>query len=220
MRRVVRPELLDSDDVTVDEVRGSLADLRFINRWFGGISTTKFLLDRVLSRLKSARISLLDVGSATGDGPAAMQSRFGSRLCCTLLDRKPDHLNGTLSRFPAVAAEATSLPFSGETFDIVTCSLFAHHLEPEEFHQFAEEALRVTRGALLINDIRRSTLHLGLVYTSMPLYRSRLTRHDTVASVQRAYTPAEMEGMLCRTSAKSVEMHETFLYRMGAIAWK
>ena len=36
MRRVVVPELLDSDAGTPREVEGSLADLRMVNRFFGG----------------------------------------------------------------------------------------------------------------------------------------------------------------------------------------
>src|SRR5947199_5866128 len=37
----------------------------------------------------------------------------------------------------------------------------------------------------LINDLVRSWLHLAFVYTGMPLYRSRLTRHDAPASVRQ-----------------------------------
>ena len=40
MRRVLVPELLDSDAGTEFEVQTALADLRRINRWFGGTSTT------------------------------------------------------------------------------------------------------------------------------------------------------------------------------------
>jgi ubiquinone/menaquinone biosynthesis C-methylase UbiE len=220
MRRVVRPELLDSGNATTAEIQGSFADLRLINRAFGGVSTTQFLLNRVLSIAKLTQASVLDVAAGNGDGSAAMQRLFATKLRCTLLDRKAAHLNGAAQKFPSVVADATALPFRDRSFDLVTCSLFAHHLEPEELHRFVEEALRASRVALLINDIRRSAVHLGLVYVSMPLYRSRVTRHDTIASVQRAYTPEEMQNMLRRSSARSVEVHETFLYRMGAIAWK
>jgi hypothetical protein len=63
-------------------------------------------------------------------------------------------------------------------------------------------------------------LHLGLVYLGQPLFRSRITRHDTVVSVQRAYTASEMADILKATSATKVEIHDTYLYRMGVIAWK
>ena len=82
------------------------------------------------------------------------------------------------------------------------------------------EALRVCRSAVLINDLVRGALHLSLVYAGLPLYRSRLTRHDAPASVRQAYTPEEMRGLLAKTNAARVEVHRHYLFRMGVIAWK
>lgn len=217
MRRTVRPELLDTGEVTPEERRKSLDDLRFVNRWFGGTTTSVSILDRVVAR-EQRTLTLLDVGSATGDTATRIQKQFDVR--CTLLDRVPSHFNGASARFTCVAADALSLPFHDSSFDVVSCSLFAHHLEPDALVHFANEALRVSRTALLINDLRRSYLHLALIYAGMPLYRSRATRHDSIASVQRAYTPADLAQMLKRSRARSVEIHRTYLCRMGAIAWK
>jgi ubiquinone/menaquinone biosynthesis C-methylase UbiE len=221
MRRVVRPELLDSDQAHPHEVRTSLRDLKLINSLFGGVSTTKHLIQRGLSRTRNSHAHILDVGSASGDGPAKLRKSIpGTTLTFTLLDRDPAHFDGTRSLMTCVAGDALALPFAANAFDFVLCSLFAHHLEPDQIQQFANEALRVSKTALLINDLRRSYVHLGLVYAGQPLFRSPITRHDTVASVQRAYTSAEMADMLKATSASAVEIHNTYLYRMGAIAWK
>ena len=43
----------------------------------------------------------------------------------------------------AVSGDAFQLPFADSSIDCVGCSLFAHHLEPEQITQFANEALRV-----------------------------------------------------------------------------
>ena len=52
MKRVVIPELLDNDKGTPEEIEGSLADLRLINRSFGGVRTMTRLL-RSVARNKS-----------------------------------------------------------------------------------------------------------------------------------------------------------------------
>lgn len=220
MRRVVRPEILDTGGASESEIRGSLADLAFINRWFGGLRTSESLLQRVLQRSGSKCVSMLDVGGASGDSAAVIQNRMrsqGIRVRYTILDRQAAHLNGSGWN---VKGDALALPFRDRSFDVVSCALLAHHLEPSEIKQFAEEALRVSRVAFLINDLRRSALHLALVYGGNIFYRSGVTRHDAPVSVRRSYTPGEMTEMLRATPASSVEVHNSYLCRMGAIAWK
>jgi ubiquinone/menaquinone biosynthesis C-methylase UbiE len=113
-----------------------------------------------------------------------------------------------------------SMPFSDSVFDLVSCSLFLHHLSPEEAVQFARESLRVCRVAVLVNDLVRHPLHLALAYAGVPIYRSRITRNDAPASVKQAYTIDEMTEFFRTGGAAQVEAHRHFLFRMGVIAWK
>jgi hypothetical protein len=54
----------------------------------------------------------------------------------------------------------------------------------------------------------------------MPLYRSRLTRHDAPASVRQAYTPDEIRTLLEKSGAAKVEIQRHYLFRMAVTAWK
>ena len=54
-----------------------------------------------------------------------------------------------------MAGDALALPFRDASFDLVSCNLFAHHLSPQELVRFVDEALRVCRVAVLINDLVR-----------------------------------------------------------------
>ena len=208
MKRVVIPELLDTDAGTQREIEGSLADLRMINRNFGGVRTMIRLLRSVARKDNLKTISWLDVGGASGD--------------VALLSRQKLQRRGIVAEptLPAVCGDALALPFADDSFDAVGCSLFAHHLEPDQVTSFVREALRVARYAVLINDLIRTPLHLSLIYAGFPLYRSRLTRHDAPASVKRAYTLSEMKKMLLAAGAAEVETETYFLLRMGVIAWK
>lgn len=221
MKRMVIPELLDSDAGTTSEISTSLSDLNRINRWFGGIATTQSLLERVVRHLEARSLSLLEVAAGAGAVPAAVTAAFaknGIQIEVTLLDRASTHLKNGNRR--AVAGDALALPFSDASFDVVSCSLFVHHLTPGEVVQFINESLRVCRTAVLINDLVRNPAHLGLVYAGMPLYRSRLTRHDAPASIWQAYTVNEMQEMVNKSNAARVEITRHFLFRMGVIAWK
>jgi ubiquinone/menaquinone biosynthesis C-methylase UbiE len=220
VKRVVVPELLDSDSGTPAEVEASLADLRMFNRRFGGIYTTSQVLGRIAEQRRLKKLFWLDVAGATGDVATLTHESLtasGIDAETVILDRAASHMNG---RYPAVCGDALLLPFRDGSFDAVGCSLFAHHLEPSEMVHFVREGLRVARHAFFIHDLIRHPVHLALSYAGFPLYRSRITRHDAPASVRRAYTVEEMRKMLRSGGAEQVEISTYFLFRMGAIAWK
>jgi ubiquinone/menaquinone biosynthesis C-methylase UbiE len=222
MQRITTQELLDSNDCPPLDAAASLRDLALINRWFGGVTTTRKLIERVAQVTGKKHFSLLEVAAGFGEVPklAAQQlSRQGITIEVTLLDRVPSHL---LPGNRAVVADALALPFPDSSFDLVSSSLFAHHLEPADLARFAVEALRVSRCAVLINDLVRHPLHVALVYAGFPLMRSYVSRFDGVASVRRAYVPEEMQEILSNGGefVGRIEISQHYLFRLGAILWK
>ncbi|HXZ40721.1 MAG TPA: methyltransferase domain-containing protein [Terriglobales bacterium] len=223
MKRIVIPELLDSDSGTAAEIATALSDLCRINRWFGGVATTQSMVEYVARRSGTNSLSLLEVAGGAGDVPRLVGKRLlhrGIQLHISLLDRAVSHLRNRSNGAHAVGGDALALPFSDNSFDLVCCCLFAHHLSAQDLVRFVKEGLRVCRVAVLINDLIRNPLHLGLVYAGWPLYRSRLTQHDAPASVKAAYTAKEMHEMLKQTSARSVVVRRYYLFRMGVVLWK
>lgn len=222
MKRRPTLELLDIDSGSPREVADSLRDLRWFNRWFGGIATTRKMFDLVNQRTSASRFSVLEIAAGEGYIPDVLRREFAQRgleLDFTLLDRAATHLpsNGSLGK---VCGDALKLPFRDSSFDLVSCSLFVHHLAPDDVVEYLREALRVSRTAVLIHDLIRHPLHLAMAYAGLPLYRSRITRNDAPASVLQAYTIGEMKEFLRAAGAKEIEIHKGYLFRMGAIAWK
>src|SRR6266581_9183305 len=112
MRRTVIPELLDSDAGTAAEIAGSLADLRFINRNFGGATTMAVMLRRVANRIGEHQLTFLDVAGASGDVAMTAQqelAKAGISLRPILLDRAASHLSNA---FPGVSGDAFQLPLA------------------------------------------------------------------------------------------------------------
>lgn len=221
MRRENIAEFLDRDLGTPAEVAASLEDLRRINHWFGGTRTTTALLRQVAAECNCRKLSLLEIGAGAGDVPLAARQKLaaaGIELQVTLLDRRWSHL--PIGEVAAVAGEGLALPFRDNAFDVVSCSLFAHHFQPDSLRRLALEAMRVCRRAVVINDLVRSRLHLWLVYAGMPLFRSRITRHDAPSSVRNAYTIDEMRQVLAAVAGHRLVISRHYLYRMGAVLWK
>lgn len=221
MKRQNVAEWLDDDLGSAGQIAASLDDLRHINQWFGGIGTSLQMVRRVLETSGSRKLSLLEVGAGAGDVPLTVQRKLASEgvdLGVTLLDRVASHLP---TEYGSVAAgDAMRLPFRENSFDVVSCCLLAHHFEADELRRYAEEALRVARRAVIINDLRRSASHLAFVYLGLPLFRSRITWHDAPASVCRAYTLGEMRQILSSVGARRVDISRHYLFRMGVLLWK
>jgi hypothetical protein len=232
MQRVDAEEILDSGSCSLRDVRCALAVLGRINRWFGGVATTQKMVERVAQKTSVKTFSLLEVAAGLGEVPEQVcteVARQGITLDVTLLDRAQSHLparncgNGNrTAKNPSIVADALALPFGDGAFDLVSCSLFAHHLNTQLLAQFVQEGLRVSRRALLINDLIRHPAHLALVYASFPIMRSRVAWLDGLTSVRRAYVPEEIRGVLASacSSHVRVELSCNYLYRMGVIVWK
>ncbi|HUS19551.1 MAG TPA: methyltransferase domain-containing protein [Terriglobales bacterium] len=221
MKRVIVPELLDDDRGTPQQIQDSLTDLRMLNRYFGGTTTTTSLLLQVAERLRMTNVSWLDVAGASGDVAAAACKALASEgitLAVTVLDRSPGHLRAAPAS--AICGSAFQLPFADASFDVVGCNLFVHHLGPAEFEVFMAEAMRVCRRAVIINDLERTTWHWLAAHAGRLIYRSAVTRHDAPVSVRRAYTQSEVKNILQAAGYSAVESSHHFLYRMGFIVWR
>ena len=224
MQRVDALEILDSDSCSASDVQRALEVLGLVNRWFGGVATTQKMAERVARATELKHLSLLEVAAGLGEVPEMVRQRLARRgitLDVTLLDRARSHLPAGNH---SVAGDALALPFGDGAFDLVSCSLFAHHLNLQQLAQFAREALRVSRRAVLINDLIRHPVHLALVYASYPIMRSRVAWLDGLTSVRRAYVPQEIRSALASAlppeAAAQVEISRHYLFRMGVIVWK
>ncbi len=233
MQRIDAPEILDSDACSPEDAQAVLEGIGRVNRWFGGIATTQKMVERVSRAIGLNQFSLLEVAAGLGEVPQIARenlARRGISLDVTLLDIAASHLPGGDSSTNhsggnrGVVADALALPFGDEAFDLVSCNLFAHHLDPQRLQQFVQEGLRVSRCALLINDLVRHPLHLFLAYAGYPIIRNRVAWLDGLTSVRRSYVPDEIRSMLARDASGKmparVEISRHYLFRMGVIVWK
>jgi ubiquinone/menaquinone biosynthesis C-methylase UbiE len=227
MQRVDAAEILDSDACSPADVEATLRDLGRVNRWFGGVATTQRMVERAVLASGAKNLSLLEVAAGSGELPEIVRERLARRgitVDVTLLDRARSHLpvGNHAAGNHSVVGDALALPFGDDAFDLVSCSLFAHHLNAQQLAQFVCEGLRVSRQAVLINDLVRHPLHLALAFAGYPIMRSRVAWLDGLTSVRRAYVPEEIRSLLAPALSQEarVEISRNYLFRMGVIVWK
>jgi ubiquinone/menaquinone biosynthesis C-methylase UbiE len=197
--RVLKPEILDT--LPPDEARASLADLVRINRYWGGHSTARKLIESVTA--PGETFSLLDVGAASGDmGRVILQVRPGARV--TSLDYIASHLEK--AEPPRVAADAFALPFRDNSFDYVFNSLFLHHFDDHGAVQLLREFGRVARKRVLAIDLWRHPAPYYFIAHSRWLFHWHpVSVYDGAISVEAAFKKRELERLARRAGLTSPE---------------
>jgi len=207
MRRIESHELLDEHDAPRADMEQSLRDLRWINKYWGGVRVYRSLVR------KFAPQSILDLGTGTADlleSVPHVRTRIG-------LDFKIDHLlylrDG--SRVLRVVGDAHRLPFRDGAVDLVTSSHFFHHFSPDENVEIARESLRVARKGVAVTDTRRhfAPLLFVLLLGALRLV-GRITRYDAPASVRQGYTVAEVREIVRRLGTGNVVKKIPFRWAM------
>ncbi len=83
--------------------------------------------------------------------------------------------------------------------DVVINSLFLHHFDDGDVPQILQQFARAARRSVLIEDLLRSRLGLGLCWCGVRLLtRSPVVHVDGPLSVRAAFKMSEMRGLLAR----------------------
>ena len=185
-------------------------ELTAVNRHLGGI--------RAIERFFPADArTVLDVACGGCDiGEALAQSRHCDVVS---LDMNLRGLKLAAQTAP-VAGDALQLPFADRTFDVVYCSLFFHHLTNGECVNVLREMWRVARRIVIVNDLHRNRVaHASIRIISALFSRSVMFRHDSAASVRRAFRKPELDAIAAEAGVPA-KVHRSFPYRLVLVAAK
>jgi methyltransferase family protein len=209
-------ELLDRP-VTLSDRVASLADIDRLNAWFGGYTLTLREIRRVAAAVDADdALVAVDVGG----GPGAFATRLVDwarsarrTLCVIVVERDTETLalaRRVCAAYPEirlVAADAVALPIRESAADIVASALTLHHLEPDAAVTSLREMAAAARRVVVVNDLLRARLALGLVWLVTRLFRCHpISRHDGPLSVRRAYSPAELTTLARKAGIRTLKI--------------
>jgi SAM-dependent methyltransferase len=221
-------EVLDGA-IGAAELAATLADIDRLNAWFGGHALTRRQIRRLTADVPHDRaLSVVDVGGGTAAFAVRLAEwarRHGRAIRIVVVERDPAALalaRPVVSAYPEVLliqGDATALPFHAHAVDIVSSSLTLHHLEPEEAVAGLREMTAAARIAVVVNDLLRRRLSLGLVWLATRLLRCHpISRHDGPLSVRRSYSRDELRALAARAGAHRLTVREyPVLGRMLAV---
>jgi ubiquinone/menaquinone biosynthesis C-methylase UbiE len=211
-------EILDGEIAAAD-VAATLADIDRLNAWFGGYALSRRHIRRLAAGLPRERmLRVIDVGGGAATF-AARLVRWARRrrraIRVVVVDRDPTVLRlarRVASAYPEVwlvQADAAALPFRPRAVDIVTSTLTLHHLEPVQAVAGLREMAAAAGVGVVVNDLLRRRLSLGLVWLATRLLRCHpISRHDGPLSVRRSYSRNELRALAERAGARRLTIRE------------
>jgi 2-polyprenyl-3-methyl-5-hydroxy-6-metoxy-1,4-benzoquinol methylase len=199
--RDLRPEMMDDPGLDAAEHARALRGLGRINR----VSLSAGISWPPISRLaERGPVRVLDLASGGGDVPIALAKRAARSkrpVAVDGCDVSPEAVRFASSQAKARGADVRFFGFDAlrdeipAGYDVVTCSLFLHHLGDTQ----AVDLLRRMAAAarlVVVNDLERSRLGYALAWAGCRvLSRSPVVRHDGPASVAGAFTRLEARGL-------------------------
>jgi len=195
MQRCTDLEIMETEDISQEELTQVYCQLQMVNRWLGNTNAVL----RSLRRDQPSIQRVLDIGC--GRGGLLLEIRKRLDLDVIGLDLRP----APWSAVPIVSGDAINdqLPDA----DVAVCVLMAHHLSEAELAGLIRNVSRTCLRFILL-DLVRHPVPLALFQVFVAPFLGRINALDGATSIRRAYTVSEMRGIVAgalRTGDKPVK---------------
>lgn len=195
-------ELLDRPDADPHLVRRNLADLSKANRWLGGRRALSLGLRRTLGDLsRGTRLTLLDIGTGSGDLPAYCHTwglTRGLTITPVGLERVPAAAKIAAGNgLPTLIGCASAFPIRSKSVDVVLVSQVVHHFTRDAAVELLGECDRFARQAVIMVELTRSNVAAAAFQVaSRILGFDHTTIEDGLTSIERGLTKMEARSLL------------------------
>lgn len=219
MKRSYEPELMDDFSIRDERVNSALKELKVINRFLGGISTTKSALKYYLNS-DNNKLTIIDIGSGSSDNLIAAKKSIPS-LKIISVDKNIRSLKSISNTITKINSDAFLVPVKDKSCSIVHASLFLHHFTNEEILSLIKEFLRISRIGIVINDLRRSFPALiGIKILTTIFSKSELVKNDAPLSVRRGFKKRELIKLLAHSNISDYIIKRKWAFRWMVVIKK
>jgi len=202
------------DDFSILDERNdaALKELKVINKYLGGISTTRTAL-KYFSNAENQGLKILDIGSGSSDNLIAARRKY-SKLQIISIDKNIRALSSSKNSLSKINSNAFHLPFKNKSCDIIHTALFIHHFTEEQIQLLLKEFLRICKKGIIINDLQRSFLALwGIKILTFLFSKSEMVKNDAPLSVKRGFTKPELLKLFSSDSSSKIIIKKKWAFR-------
>lgn len=211
---------MDDPQLPFAEHQKALAGLARLNRWSRGDVGLWHHLQAETCRVSPRPLRVLDIATGSGDLPIRLARR--ARGAGLPLNFSACDCSATALQVAAQAAQQAGVAIDFFTldavtdaiptdYDIITISLFLHHLTDDQVVGLLARVASATRRMVLVNDLSRSDWNYATVWLAARLLsRSAVVHFDGPTSVKAAFTRAELLDLASRAGLEQVSIHAHF----------
>ncbi len=219
MKRSYEQEMMDDFSIRDERIDIALSELKIINKYLGGISTTKSALNFLLES-ENEKLKIIDIGSGSSDNLIAAKNRFPN-LQILSIDKNLRVLSNSENSLKKINSDAFHLPIKDGSCDIVHAALFLHHFTEDQIQKLLKEFLRISKIGIIINDLQRSLLALiGIKILTVLFSKSEMVKNDAPLSVKRGFTKHELLKILLNSGATNFIIKRKWAFRWMVVIKK
>ena len=224
IRKSHQPEIMDDFSITDDRIDLALKELKTINKYLGGNSTTKDGIIRLMRNINSTgKLNILDIGAGGSDNLQINKNEWGEVqvTCLDINTRTCRYIRNKSKEDNIICGDAFNIPFKKSSFDIVHASLFLHHFSDNDIKKILKSCLDISKHGIIINDLQRSVLAFaGIKLLTFLFSRSIMVRNDAPLSVKRGFLKNELIEILSEIKYASLILKSKWAFRWLVIIIK
>ena len=227
--RSTKTELLDNDIIPTQDLFLNLAELDFINQKLGGYSVVLSGIQKILDASAPQKtVKILDIGSGGGDTLKQIYHHFIHHhpIELTGVDLKKDCIDYSIKNTDGLPIQFIKSDYRDllqskqiESFDIITASLFCHHLQNESLTELFQWMSEKSNLGFVINDLHRHFLAFySIKWLTYFFSKSYLIKNDAPLSVLRSFTRYEFKSLLEKANIKNYHIQWKWAFRWLMVA--
>ncbi|MGB5893422.1 MAG: methyltransferase domain-containing protein [Ignavibacteriaceae bacterium] len=215
LKRSYKKEIMDDFSITDSRIDNALNELKLVNRFLGGVSTSKTGFEILFNNSNYETIKVLDIGSGSSDIFQSLINKLPN-LKIFSLDRNKricEIIKNENRAYP-IFGDAITHPVKEESISVVHASLFLHHFNEDEIKKIIKSSLAIAEKGMVINDLRRSIRALIGIKTLIYLFSgSSMVKNDAPLSVKRGFVKSELINLLEELKITNYKIKRKWAFR-------
>lgn len=217
MQRIYTPEIMDDFSITDERIDKALEELKYINIFLGGNSTSKTGFNEVIKTIPmNGRLKILDAGSGASDIFLPLKD-IRKNINIFSMDINPRacrYIKSNTPHFNIVCGDIMEFPFKNDCYDITHASLFLHHFHEDKIKAILKNLIVSSKYAVIINDLRRSILaYWGIKILTLVFSKSKMVKNDAPLSVKRAFVKNDLLKIINELGIKRFKIKRKWAFR-------